>query len=78
MERPKTTSLPTIVMGRRMMGDAPTEDNPKITFELEAETGEMFKVSFSLRGILSTVVMANNWPPLRDALAEMEPRHRRP
>ena len=63
-------------MGRRMMGDAPTEDNPKITFELEAETGEMFKVSFSLRGILSTVVMANNWAPLRDAMAEMEPRRR--
>jgi hypothetical protein len=76
MVRPKTTSLPTIVMGRRMMGDAPTEDNPKITFELEAETGEIFKVSFSLRGILTTIVMANNWSPLKDALAEIDPPHR--
>jgi hypothetical protein len=56
-----------------MTGDLPTEENPKITFELEAETGEIFKVSFSLRGILSTVVMAHNWRLLRDALAEMEP-----
>jgi len=43
-----------------MLGDAPTEHDPKITFELEAETGDIFEISFSLRGILSTVVMANN------------------
>lgn len=69
----KQTRLPTIVLGRTMTGDLPTEENPKITFELEAETGEILKVSFSLRGILSTVVMALNWRLLRDALAEMEP-----
>jgi hypothetical protein len=69
----KQTRLPTIVMGRTMKGGAPTEENPMITFELEAETGQIFEVGFSLRGILSTVVMANNWPPLRDALAEMGP-----
>jgi hypothetical protein len=55
-----------MILGRRMMGDAPTETDPKITFELEAETGETFEVSFSLRGILSTVVMAQNWPPLKE------------
>jgi hypothetical protein len=56
-----------------MKGDAATEEDPTITFELEAETGQIFEVSFSLRGILSTVVMAHNWRPLKDALAEMEP-----
>jgi len=67
------TKLPLMVLGRRMMGDAPTETEPKITFELEAETGDIFEVSFSLRGILSTVVMAHNWPPLKEELAQVEP-----
>jgi hypothetical protein len=48
-----------------------TED--KITFELEAETGDRFEISFSLRGILSIVVMSRNWTPLREALAELPP-----
>jgi hypothetical protein len=60
-----------------MRGDSPTEDDPQVTFELESETGEMFEVSFSLRGILSTVVMANNWTPLKEALAELPPPIRR-
>ena len=65
--------LPLMILGRRMMADAPTETDPKITFELEAETGETFEVSFSLRGILSTVVMAHNWSPLKEELAQVEP-----
>jgi hypothetical protein len=69
----KLTKLPKVVLGRKMLGDAPTEHDPKITFELEAETGDIFEISFSLRGILSTVVMANNWVPLKEALAEMPP-----
>jgi hypothetical protein len=73
----KRTKLPKVVLGRKMLGDAPTEDDPKITFELEAETGDIFEISFSLRGILSTVVMANNWAPLKEALAEMPPPIRR-
>jgi hypothetical protein len=60
-----------------MRGDSPTEDDPQVTFELESETGEMFEVSFSLRGILSTVVMANNWTPLKETLAELPPPIRR-
>ena len=73
----KRTKLPKVVLGRKMLGDAPTEEDPKITFELEAETGDIFEISFSLRGILSTVVMANNWAPLKEALAEMPPPIRR-
>lgn len=67
------TGLPTIVLGRSMRGDAPTAEDSKITFELEAETGEIFEVCFSLRGILSTVVMAQNWGPLKDELAQLDP-----
>jgi len=69
----KRTNLPKVVLGRKMLGDAPTKHDPKITFELEAETGDIFEISFSLRGILSTAVMANNWVPLKEALAEMPP-----
>jgi len=56
-----------------MSGGAPTEEDPKIKFELEAETGEIFEVAFSVRGILSTLMMANNWPVLQDELAQLEP-----
>ena len=73
----KRTKLPKVVLGRKMLGDAPTGEDPKITFELEVETGDIFEISFSLRGILSTVVMANNWAPLKEALAEMPPPIRR-
>jgi hypothetical protein len=69
----KRTRLPTIELGRRMWGDAPSEQNPKITFDLETDGGEIFEASFSLPGILSTVVMAYNWPPLKEALAELAP-----
>jgi hypothetical protein len=69
----KRSRISTIEFGRRMVGDAPSEENPKITFDLETDGGEIFEVSFSLRGILSTVVMAYNWPPLKEALAELEP-----
>jgi hypothetical protein len=69
----KRTRLATIVMGRSMRGDASTEEDPKVTFELEAETGEIFEVGFSLRGILSTVVMAHSWTPLKEELAQLEP-----
>jgi hypothetical protein len=69
----KRIKLPMIVMGRSMAGDPSTEQDPKVTFALEAETGEIFEVSFSLRGILSTVVMAHNWTPLREELAQVEP-----
>ncbi len=66
------TKLPLIVLGRQMRGDASTATDPKITFELEAETGEIFEVRFSLRGIVSTAVMARNWPALKEALAELQ------
>lgn len=69
----KKTTLPLIVLGKSMNGDPPTTTDPKITFELEAETGEKFVVSFSMRGILSTVVMALNWAPLKEELTQVEP-----
>jgi len=50
-----------------------TEEDPKASFELEAETGEIFEISFSLRGLLSTVMMAHTWAPLREELAQLEP-----
>jgi hypothetical protein len=56
-----------------MTTDPPTEEDPEARFELEAETGEIFEVSFSLRGILSTVTMAHSWPRLREELAQLEP-----
>jgi hypothetical protein len=69
----KRTRLPMIVMGRSMTSGPSNEEDPKVRFELEAETGEIFEVSFSLRGILSTVVMAHSWPPLKEELAQLEP-----
>jgi len=66
------TRLPTIVMGRSMSGDAPTKEDPEVKFELEAETGEIFDVKFSLRGILSTVVLAHGWTILKKELAELD------
>jgi hypothetical protein len=69
----KRTRLPTIVLGRSMTTDPSTEEDPEARFELVAETGEIFEVSFSLRGILSTVVMAHNWSRLREELAQLEP-----
>jgi len=67
------TRLPLIVFGRSMAGDVPTAQDPKIKFELEAETGEIFEVAFSVRGLLSTIMMANNWAVLQDELAQLEP-----
>ena len=69
----KRTRLPTIVMGRSMQGSASTEKDPKVTFELEAETGEIFEICFSLRGVLSTVVVAHGWSPLKEELEQVEP-----
>jgi hypothetical protein len=69
----KRTRLPTIVMGRSMSHGDPTVKDPKATFELEAETGEVFEVSFTLRGILSTVMMAHSWSLLKEELAQLEP-----
>ena len=43
------TKLPIIVMSRRMTGEPATETNPKVTFELEAETGEVFVITFHSR-----------------------------
>jgi hypothetical protein len=56
-----------------MRGGAATAENPDATFELEAETGEIFEVNFTLRGILTTVVMAHSWSPVKDELAQMGP-----
>jgi len=69
----KRTRLPMIVMGRSMTAGPSSEEDPNIKFELEAETGEIFEVCLSLRGILSTVVMAHSWPRLREELAQLEP-----
>ena len=69
----KTVKLPLIVLGRSSRGSSPASPDPTITFELEAETGELFETSFSLRGILSTVVMARVWTPLLEQLDEIGP-----
>lgn len=69
----KRTRLPMIVIGRSMTASPPSKENPNVKFELEAETGEIFEVCFSLRGILSTVVMSHSWPLLREELAQLEP-----
>jgi hypothetical protein len=69
----KRTRLPTIVTGRSMSHGDPTAKDRKATFEFEAETGEVFEVSVTLRGILSTLVMAHGWTPLKEELAQMEP-----
>ncbi|WFU19569.1 hypothetical protein [Bradyrhizobium sp. CB3481] len=69
----KRTRLPTIVLCRSMTTHPSTEEHPEARFELEAETGEIFEVNFSLRGILSTVVMAHGWSRLREELAQLEP-----
>jgi hypothetical protein len=37
-----------IILGRQMTDDASTEHDPKVKFELEAETGEILEVCFSL------------------------------
>jgi len=70
---PRKTKLPLMVLGRRMIGTPPTETDGKITFEIEAETGEIFEISFTQRGIVSTVTMALNWPSLKEALADVKP-----
>ncbi|MHC2575998.1 hypothetical protein ACVI1J_002288 [Bradyrhizobium diazoefficiens] len=70
---PRKTKLPLMVLGRRMIGTPPTETDAKITFEIEAETGEIFEISFTQRGLASTVTMALNWPPLKEALADVKP-----
>jgi hypothetical protein len=69
----KRTRLPMIVMGRSMTTGPSAEEDPEVRFELEAETGEIFEVSFSLRGILTTVTMAHSWQRLREELAQLEP-----
>jgi hypothetical protein len=56
-----------------MRTDEATQPDPHVTFELEAETGEIFEVGFSFRGMLSTAVMALNWPPLIEELGQLEP-----
>jgi hypothetical protein len=55
----KRTKLPTIVKGRSVRDDASMEKDPKVTFELEAETGEIFEVGF---------------PPPASATSALEPR----
>jgi len=63
----------TAAVGGSMAGTPPNDCDPKVIFKLEAETGEVFEISFSLRGILSTVVMAHSWTPLKEELAQLEP-----
>jgi hypothetical protein len=65
--------LPMIVLGRSMAAPPATEENPTIRFELEAETGEILDVEFSLRGIMSTISLARGWPLLREELAQLNP-----
>lgn len=74
MPEQQTIRLPLFTLARSMHGDAPERDDPKVTFQLQAETGQIFEASFSLRGILSTFVMARDWEPLRDELASLPPR----
>jgi hypothetical protein len=69
-----TKELPLIILARSMDGDAPDNADPKVTFELEAETGQLFEATFSLRGILSMFVMVRDWSPLRDELSSLPPR----
>ncbi|NEV01425.1 hypothetical protein [Bradyrhizobium uaiense] len=48
-------------------------EDHKNVFELEAKTGEIFEVEFSLRGILSTISLANGDPIIRAELADLDP-----
>jgi hypothetical protein len=56
-----------------MSVNASAPENTKPVFELEAETGEIFEVSFTLRGILSIITLAHGWTVLRKELAELDP-----
>lgn len=40
-------------MARGMAGTPPNDGDPKVIFKLEAVTGEVFEVGFSLRGIFA-------------------------
>jgi hypothetical protein len=67
------TTLPLIVMGRSLSGSPLTSaDNPTAVLEFETEAGGTLVASFTLRGLLTTAVMANNWSPLRGELDQLE------
>lgn len=65
--------LPVIVLGRSMEGDSSEAENPMMTMELQADNGQIYEVSFSLAGIVSTTILALNWSPLRQALEDLPP-----
>ena len=67
----KMNKLPTIVSARQMISDAADVPDPRVTFQLEAENGELFELNFSLRGAVMTTSVALNWPPLREGLLEI-------
>lgn len=69
----ETIKLPVIVLGRSMEGDSSEAENPMMTMELQAENGQIYEVSFSLAGIVSTAILALNWSPLRQALEDLPP-----
>ncbi|HTJ01844.1 MAG TPA: hypothetical protein VL492_03560 [Methylovirgula sp.] len=69
----ETIKLPVIVLGRSLEGDNSDAENPRVTMELKAENGQIYEVTFSLDGIVSTAILALNWSPLRQALENLPP-----
>ena len=57
--------FPTIVLCKSGIMDSARSS---FSLLLEAETGEQFWVTFTLRGILSTALLAANWRPLREGI----------
>lgn len=69
----ETIKLPVIVQGRSLEGDTTDAENPMMMVELQADNGQIYEVTFSLAGILSTAILALNWSPLRKALEDLPP-----
>jgi hypothetical protein len=69
----ETIKLPVIVQGRSLEGDTTDAANPTMTMELQADDGQIYEVTFSLAGIVSTAILALNWSPLRQALQDLPP-----
>lgn len=69
----ETIKLPVIVLGRSLEGDSSDVERPTVTMELQAENGQIYEVTFSLDGLVSTAILALNWSPLRQALENLRP-----
>jgi hypothetical protein len=67
------TKLPAII-GGQSMSSLLTTGEPKAKFFLEAETGEIFEVDFSLHALLVMFVFAQNWPAFTEELENLPPK----